>query len=753
MIKLNNWYLRLFVSYFPILVLTVSMIIFLSFIAVNEVSKSETTKADSIATGYVVDSVERAVRDVEFKVLNEVSANASYAAYLNGSSITSDKYNIAHSLRALVEDSDLIESIYLYRQSDDTVLTANGQTPLLEFGDRSFIAHAKQNRTYQGWSESRDFREYDRLDPVKVITMYKQTPLPFGKEGLLVINVDLYATHQFIASMTNHTLSFMRIFDASNQLIYPPSQGSAAAGEGDVLTKVHSRSLGWTFESGIYAGQLLGWVSVVSYVWVALAMVTFFIAIIYIVWVTRRNYKPIRLMMNRIQALQLRGSDGEAVKLDDMTMIDRALENLIVQSMDYEKEQKESVLLQRRQLFNDLLSGQRQEHTSERMRTLDLLPCAGSYAVMIVRLNQYESFQSRNTLNEQNVLKFALGNVLQELGLNEGLRGWGEWSAPDKIIFVFASSDGSDGELLERLRRTALIARPWVEKHLRFSLSIGIGSIVRDWGGIRQSFRDAESGLAYLLTIGQEAITYSGDIPPNKPSGLFLYMQQCTDSVQEFRLTSDSWRDTLELLFSQLEQDKLRDEEIYSLIQLLLQMLGRELKQLTDSLDESIDGDQMPRLLQELKEAPSLGALRERLLDSLDALYDQYVELSQTKSYKTLIAEIRAYIQQNFADPDLSLKHLSDRFQISAKYTSYLFKLEYDMKFVDYLVQLRMREAERLLAETDETVHQIALWVGYANSITFGRVFKRTTGVTPGEYRKLRIRPSALSLGYHNNRQ
>lgn len=752
MFKLNNWYLRLLVSYFPILVLTVSMIIFLSFIAVNEISQSETAKADNITTGYVVDSVERAVRDVEFNVLNEVAANASYAAFLNGSSETKHKYNVVHSLRSLVEDNGFIASVYLYRQSDDTVLTASGQSDLPEFGDRAFVERAKENRDYQGWSASREFREFDRLEPVRVITMHKQTPLPFGKDGILVINVDLYAAEQFIGSMTNHQVSFMRITDGAKQRIYPGGNGSDDVSRGDVLTTVTSQALGWTFESGIQAGQLLGWVSVVSYVWVVMAILTFAVAMVYIIWVTRRNYKPIRLMMNRIQALQLRGSDG-AVRTDDLTMIDRALENLIVQSRDYEKEQRESAMLQRRQLFNELISGQRNDAVTKRMRSLNLLPNAGRYAVMVVKLNRYDDFQAENTLHEQNVLKFALGNVIQELAQNEGLQGFGEWSGPDRITFVFAVSDTANARMPNQLRNTAFVALKWVREHLRFMLSIGIGSIADDWSQIVQSYRDALHGMEYRFSIGQGSVTFSGDIPKGKPSGLFNYMQRCTDCVQEFRLTNESWRDTFDQLFAQLATDMLKDEDIHSLMQLFLQMLGRELKHLSDDLNECLEGDRVSRLLAQSKDTSSLAEMKELLHDYLAGIFDAYVAISQAKSYKTMISEIRAYIQENFADPDLSLKHLSDRFQISGKYASYLFKLEYDMKFVDFLVQLRMQQAERLLADTEETVHNIALQVGYANSITFGRVFKRTTGVTPGEFRKLKMRPSTLAWGVQGNRE
>ncbi|TYP74103.1 helix-turn-helix domain-containing protein [Paenibacillus methanolicus] len=742
MLKLNNWYFRLLVSYFPILVLTVSMIIFLSFIAVNEISRSETAKADNITTGYVVDSIENALHEVEFTVLNEASKNLNYAAYLDGSKATNIKYSVVRSLRALVEDSELIDSIYLYREADDTVLTANAQSELADFGDRAFVGQAKANRDYQGWSVSREYREFDRLEPVRVISMYKQTPLPFGKDGILVMNVDLYALEQIIGSMTNRQVSFMHITDAAKQRIYPAADSPDDVGGGNVLTTITSNSVGWTFESGIRAGRLLGWVSVVSYVWVILAVLTFAASIITIIWVTRRNYKPIQLMMNRIQSFQMRGSDGNAVGMDDLTLIDRALENLIVQSQDYEKEQRESAMLQRRQLFNELISGQRGEQTIHRMRKLNLLPVTGRYSVMVARLNGYEHFQTENTANEQNVLKFALGNVLQELALGEGLQGWGEWSAPDRIAFVFAVTD-PDIPIADQLRQTASVARQWVGEHLRLPLSLGIGSVVEDWSRIGQSYRDALSGMEYQFAIGREAITYSGDIPPGHSRGMFNHMQLCSECVQQFRLTNDGWRETYEDLFRQLATDMLKDEDIHALMQLFIQTLTRELKDLSDTLNGWLEGDRIAALTARMKDASSLIEMKELLLDYLLELFDAYVAMSETKSYKTMMTEMRAYIQANFADPDLSLKHLSDRFQISGKYASHLFKVEYDMKFVDFLVQLRMQQAERLLADTDETVQNIALQVGYANSITFGRVFKRTTGVTPGEFRRLKMRPSA----------
>ncbi|MBB6669946.1 helix-turn-helix domain-containing protein [Cohnella nanjingensis] len=738
---LRNWYFRLLFSYFPILVLTFFIIISLSFIAVSEISRTETKKADGISTGYTVDSIERAAHEIEMTVSGEAVKNANYAAYMNHSANQEIKFGVVHSLAAIVENNELIESVYMYRESDGAVLTKNGQTDLSSFGDRAFVEQAWNHRDYRGWSPIRAYREYDGAEPVRVVSMYKSAPLPFGNEGLLVINIRLYGLEQMISGMTNHNVSFLQITDATGQTVYPSDNGVDRVRAGKVLTASRSDALNWTFESGLQSGQLFAWVSVISYAWVAVALLTFAAALFYIIWITRRNYKPIQLMISRIQTLQVR-SDGAPVKLDDLSRIDRALENLIHQTIDYEKEQQESVLIQRRQLFIDLIVGGWSQETHLRLRKLNLLRESGQYAVISIKLNQDEEFQNAYSSSEQNMMKYALGNVMQELVRNEGLEGWGEWTGPDRIAFILAAP-AECAEMKERLRGASSAARSWMAEHLRLSLSFGIGIVVTEWSQLTRSYKASLSALDRQLSIGQAFVTDIEDVPSGRQVEMFKYMQLCADCVQDFRLTNERWRERLDGIFERLGADAPRDEDVHALLRLLLQMLGRELKELSASLHDCFEGENADDWLRRLLAAPSLSEMRIRLLEYLNEIYRTYVAVSETKNYKAMITEMRGYIQENFADPDLSLKHLSDRFQITGKYASYLFKQEYDMKFVDFLVQLRMQHAEQLLADSADTIQNIALQVGYANAITFGRVFKRTIGVTPGDFRKLKIRPSA----------
>ncbi|MFE0555190.1 hypothetical protein ACFW1P_04540 [Paenibacillus sp. NPDC058910] len=103
----------------------------------------------------------------------------------------------------------------MYCHSDQSVLTTSGQSSLSSFPDRSFIEHAAKEHDYRGSSAVRSMTGLGENEPKQVISMYKNLPLPFGSQGLLVINVSLYQLEQMINLIINDSVSFLEIPDSS----------------------------------------------------------------------------------------------------------------------------------------------------------------------------------------------------------------------------------------------------------------------------------------------------------------------------------------------------------------------------------------------------------------------------------------------------------------------------------------------------------------------------------------------------------
>jgi AraC-like DNA-binding protein len=101
----------------------------------------------------------------------------------------------------------------------------------------------------------------------------------------------------------------------------------------------------------------------------------------------------------------------------------------------------------------------------------------------------------------------------------------------------------------------------------------------------------------------------------------------------------------------------------------------------------------------------------------------------------SLISAIERYIKENYTDPSIGLNKISDEFQISESYFSHMFKEKTGVNFSTYLENIRMHEAARLIKETDTSLNELYILVGYNNANSFRRAFKKVYGVTPSSMR------------------
>lgn len=109
----------------------------------------------------------------------------------------------------------------------------------------------------------------------------------------------------------------------------------------------------------------------------------------------------------------------------------------------------------------------------------------------------------------------------------------------------------------------------------------------------------------------------------------------------------------------------------------------------------------------------------------------------QLQGTQKTITEIVAHINNNF-QTELNLENISAEFFIDSCYLSRIFKKTVGMSFVDYINNVRVMEAKKLLTATDESIISIAENVGFKSNTHFGRVFKKVTGTSPLQYRKIK---------------
>lgn len=108
---------------------------------------------------------------------------------------------------------------------------------------------------------------------------------------------------------------------------------------------------------------------------------------------------------------------------------------------------------------------------------------------------------------------------------------------------------------------------------------------------------------------------------------------------------------------------------------------------------------------------------------------------SEKPSGKELVSLIEHYVKSHLSE-DNSIIRICSRFMISQPYLSKIFKKYKNCTYNEYIINLKITEARKLLESHDCLIGEVAETLGFTDQFYFSKVFKNAVGCTPREYRK-----------------
>ena len=118
-----------------------------------------------------------------------------------------------------------------------------------------------------------------------------------------------------------------------------------------------------------------------------------------------------------------------------------------------------------------------------------------------------------------------------------------------------------------------------------------------------------------------------------------------------------------------------------------------------------------------------------------DHLEDFPAETTDPEDYSYHIIKAREYIQAHFKEP-ITLDALANHLNLNKSYLCTIFKKATKDSFCNYTNKIRIEESKKLLRQTNDSMIDIALAVGFSSASYFNTIFKKLEGKTPLEYRK-----------------
>lgn len=165
------------------------------------------------------------------------------------------------------------------------------------------------------------------------------------------------------------------------------------------------------------------------------------------------------------------------------------------------------------------------------------------------------------------------------------------------------------------------------------------------------------------------------------------------------------------------------------------------------SIDETADFPEMTKLLKELwnyrgKGLPATLYYDAKAAEALSLVFERHRKLNVRKviqlpdADRTMLSSLASYIGDHYAD-QLSIEMLAKIACMGTTKLKRCFKICFGCTVADYIQQVRIDQAEHLLAYTDLPVGEVAKAVGYTAAGHFAELFRKAKGTLPLEYRKM----------------
>ena len=116
----------------------------------------------------------------------------------------------------------------------------------------------------------------------------------------------------------------------------------------------------------------------------------------------------------------------------------------------------------------------------------------------------------------------------------------------------------------------------------------------------------------------------------------------------------------------------------------------------------------------------------------------EYFEKVRDRKAVSNVTKIEAFIKENYKR-NITIRELAENLYMHPAYMGQLFNRKFGMSFNEYIHEMRIEEAKRLMKGTNLNNYEIADGLGYSNYNSFLQQFQKYTSMKPTEYRKFRI--------------
>jgi AraC-like DNA-binding protein len=441
---------------------------------------------------------------------------------------------------------------------------------------------------------------------------------------------------------------------------------------------------------------------------------------------SQKLFKPLAKVITNIKN-SYSIADGDS----EIKVIENAFSDLIFKNVQLEDQYTQMLPIYREKLLHDIVV--RKDYTIEEIKNklayYEMELKLQNYIVITLRVNKRGMEEEKNRM-----VKLLIKNKAEVL-MQENYAGFCvETGKDDMTICLSLKSNVFDDVDYDAIVEFAELVVSLIKEELRIMVNAGIGSFVNSIEDIYKSYEESIESLNYnkmlkksvgaiyeIKKINKNIFEYPYDLEYK----LLSYMKIGDYNKSYFYL--DNIFDTVQ------KQNMLTDSEIESIIFLLLGAINELIYQNAINLADEDRG--VTKKLQMIRNN-NLDDVKNELKIYITKIIN-VINVNKSNS-SNIINQILKHIDENYTN-ELQLIDLEEEFKLNRYYIGQLIKENTGINFNDYINKKRIDKAVELLKTSDLPIKDISEAVGYKYPHYFIKLFKKTYGIAPGEYRSKAI--------------
>lgn len=437
-------------------------------------------------------------------------------------------------------------------------------------------------------------------------------------------------------------------------------------------------------------------------------------------------------------ALKMGASDYilKPIEIDELTeCVKKAVAQLERerQAFSLEQDLQRSAEVLREQLISALIQGRLAygKLTADQMANLSIPP-QSHFAAAILSPDEEELEHVQGFQGNWRLLSVAVRNIASEV-LQRYCGGdvVEDPGVPMQFTALFFAPAGTP--LCAVAREACADIQENLLKYLGLSVTIAIGSLAASADTVEQSYSCASQTLRRRLYLGGAQLLCwepdNGNPAPVPPPRILLERDELQGLLSGPEEKMSRWLDGF---FQKLVNTKSTALSFYQgKASLIVYELFNVLRQQLPGSEEA--GLSQQNVLEQLYRTQTIRQMKECILEFCRDIRN-LMRMKEDSSTKSLIGKVKDKIRQRYFE-NLTINDLAKEVYLTPTYLCVLFHQQEGVTINQYLTNVRMETAKRLLSNLENKLYDVSYAVGYSNPSYFSRQFKKYAGMLPSEYR------------------